>query len=258
MSIQQIISILVNSGIEQNEANIEVKMLIEHFCNYGVKDILLGKKLTEDNLKIVREKAEYRAKTKMPIQYIIGQAYFMNRLYKVNKNVLIPRDETELVVSCAIELIKKNNYNKVLDIGTGSGCIAKDTNTFVDAIDISNEALKIAKENADILKIENIEFIQSDIYENLENKKYDLIISNPPYIPKSTKLQQEVMFEPQLALYAGGDNGTEFYKKIITDASKYLNKGGSIIFEIGINQDIIVKNLLELNGFGNIQTVCFA
>ena len=99
MSIQQIVEILTNSGIEPREATIEVKMLIEHFCNYTAMDIVMGRPLDYEKLKIVEEKAKLRAKTKMPIQYIIGQAFFMGDYYKVTKDVLIPRDETELVVT---------------------------------------------------------------------------------------------------------------------------------------------------------------
>ena len=100
MSIQEIIKILTDSGIEENEANVEVKMLLEHFANYGVKDIISGNKLTTEKLELVKEKAELRAKTRQPIQHIIGYADFMGEKFIVNPSVLIPRDETEFLVRC--------------------------------------------------------------------------------------------------------------------------------------------------------------
>ena len=108
-TIQEIIKILTGAGIEQNEANIEVKLLIEHFCNYSTKDIILGKKLDSEKLEIVKEKALHRAKTREPIQYIIGFADFMGEKFIVNPSVLIPRDETEILVRKSIDIINKNN-----------------------------------------------------------------------------------------------------------------------------------------------------
>lgn len=256
MNIQEIVSILVNSGIEQNEAATEVKMLIEHFCNYGAKDIIMGKPLDYEKLKIVEEKTKLRATTKQPIQYIIGKAYFMGNYYRVTPDVLIPRDETEVVVRHAIDIINKNSYKTVLDIGTGSGCIActlaEKTNCCVSASDISEKALNIAKENAKNL-FQNIEFIQSDLFNEIENeRKFDLIISNPPYIPKGTELQKEVQFEPKTALFTSEDTGCEFYKKIIEQGKFYLNKGGSIVFELGINESDIVFGYFKENGFSDI------
>ena len=145
MSIQEIIKILTDSGIEENEANVEVKMLLEHFANYGVKDIISGNKLTTEKLELVKEKAELRAKTRQPIQHIIGYADFMGEKFIVNPSVLIPRDETEFLVRKAIEIINKNNFKMALDVGTGSGCIAcmiaKYTQCQIIGLDISSDAL---------------------------------------------------------------------------------------------------------------------
>jgi len=258
MNIQQIVEILTNSGIEPREATIEVKMLIEHFCNYTAMDIVMGRPLDYEKLKIVEEKAKLRAKTKMPIQYIIGQAFFMGDYYKVTKDVLIPRDETELVVTKAIDIINQYGLKSVLDIGSGSGCIAcslaKNGGVDVVSVDVSKNALEIAKENAKRLNLKNVEFLQSDLFENIDNAKidrFDMIISNPPYIPTGTELQKEVTFEPELALFTEGD-GTEFYKKIIENSKKYLKTNGFIIFELGINQSEIVKSYFEKCGFKNI------
>lgn len=255
MNIQEIVEILVRSGIEPNEASKEVKMLIEHFCNYTAKDIILGNPLDYDKLEIVKQKAQLRANTRKPIQYIIGQSYFMGDFYEVNEDVLIPRDETEIVVNHALKIIKNNGFKKVLDIGTGSGCIAcaisKYAKVDVCAVDISDSALKIAKKNAKKLGV-GVNFINSDLFSNI-NEKFDLIISNPPYIPKGTKVQRELGYEPQNALFTSEETGCEFYKKIIEDGvDKFLNKNGYIVFEIGINQSELVKQYFENNGFVDI------
>ena len=133
---------LTDAGIEEREAKREVKMLLEHFCNYTEKDEILGHPLTEEHLKIVAAKVESRLADRTPIQYIIGEAYFMGEFFKVTPDVLIPRPETELLVTKGIEIIKENNLKQVLDIGTGSGCIActiaKRTNSTVLGVDISS------------------------------------------------------------------------------------------------------------------------
>lgn len=256
MNIQEIVTILTNSGIEQNEANIEVKMLIEHFCNYGLKDIIMGRPLDYEKLKIVKEKALLRARTKEPIQYIIGSAYFMNNLYTVTPDVLIPRDETEIVVRHALNIIKTHKIKSILDIGSGSGCIAcsiaQNTDCDVTSCDISEKALNIAKNNAQNLNIKNIKFIHSDLFQEINNQKFDLIISNPPYIPQNTQLQKEVTFEPKLALFTKDKDGTEFYKRIIEQGKNFLNSNGYIVFELGINQSNIVKSYFEQNDFKSI------
>lgn len=124
MLITDIVKILTDSGIAENEANIEVRLLIEKFAGFNLIDIITGKKLDEGKLKIVEEKAKLRARTREPIQYIIGEADFMGEKFFVNPSVLIPRDETEILVTKAVEIINKNNFKSVLDMCTGSGCIA--------------------------------------------------------------------------------------------------------------------------------------
>ena len=260
MSIQDIEKILVSAGIEPNEAKVEVKMLIEHFCEYSAKDLIMGKKLDEKKLEIAREKAEYRARTGEPIQYIIENAYFLKHIYRVTKDVLIPRDETELVTVRAIEAVRENGYKKVLDIGTGSGCIACEIAFHSDAqvlgVDISSDALRIALENSEKLNLQNKAiFRKSDIFSGVkEGETFDLIVSNPPYIPKGTVVQKEVTFEPKIALFTDDEQGIEFYQKIISSAKKYLNQNGQIMFELGIGQSELVKELFEKYGFKDINT----
>lgn len=263
MLIQDIEKILTDSGIEPNEAKVEVRLLIEHFAGYSLVDILMGKKLTEDKLKIVEEKAKLRAKTHEPIQYIIGLADFMGAKFLVNKDVLIPRDETELLVRKAIEIIKENNFKMVLDMCTGSGCIAcmiaKLTNSQAMGVDISTEAIHTAFKNMEKFGLYNRAiFRKSDIYSKIrEDEKFDLIVSNPPYIPPKGKetIQEEVSYEPDLALYTTDEKGLAFYEKIIKDAPKFLNKGGYLMFELGIGQSTSVAQLMKKAGFENIKVL---
>ena len=260
MSIQEIANLLIDAGIEKNEANAEVKLLLEHFCNFKTIDILFGKKLDTSKLNLVREKVLERIRTGNPVQYIIGFADFMGEKFIVNKNVLIPRDETEILVTKAIEIALKTNSKKILDIGTGSGCIACSIAKAIDGnilgVDISKEALEVANQNAKRLILDKrVSFKESDLFSNLEGEKFDIIVSNPPYIPPQEKahIQKEVLKEPDLALYTKDDKGLEFYEKIIQNAPKHLNPKGYILFEIGIGQSEDVKNLLVQNGFKNIQ-----
>ena len=263
MLIPDIVKILTDSGIEQNEANIEIRLLIEHFTGFSPVDIILGKKLDEEKLKIVEEKAKYRASTKKPIQYIRGLADFMGEKFSVNPSVLIPRDETEILVRKAVEIINQNKFKQALEIGTGSGCIAcmvaKLTSCQIIGTDISTEAIHTAFSNMEKMELFNkATFRKSDIYSKIRpEENFDIIISNPPYIPPQLKktIQTEVTFEPDSALYTKDEKGLEFYEKIIKDAPKFLNPKGFILFELGLGQSSDVAQLLDNHGFKNIQVV---
>lgn len=261
MTIQEILKILTDSGIEPNEANVEVKMLLEHFANYGAKDIIMGNKLTDDKLKIVKEKAQLRAKTRQPIQHIIGYADFMGEKFLVNSSVLIPRDETEILVRKAIETINENGFKMALDVGTGSGCIAcmvaKHTDCQIIGLDVSTDALNVALDNASRLNLFNKAiFRKSDVFSNVKPREsFDIIISNPPYIPAGTLLQKEVMFDPKLALFASDKDGLEFYKKISKNAPKILNTGGYLLFELGVGQSQAVKDIMAQAGFKDFEII---
>lgn len=262
-TIQEIVSILTDAGIEPNEANIEVKLLIEHFCGYGVKDIIMGKKLDSAKLEIVKEKALRRAQTREPIQHIIGFADFMGEKFIVNPSVLIPRDETEILVRKAVEIINKNNLKTALDVGTGSGCIAcmvaKHTDCQIIGLDISTDALNTALDNASRLNLFNKAiFRKSDIFSNVkQGEKFDIIISNPPYIPLKEKaeIQKEVRFDPELALYTNDEEGLDFYREITSSAPDVLNAEGYILFELGTGQSEKVTCILKENGFTNIEII---
>ena len=184
----------------------------------------LEKYLPENKLKEGIE----RLQNGEPVQYIVGNVNFYGNEIKVNKNVLIPRFETEELVEYTISYIKKMFKEKIniIDLGTGSGCIAitlkKKINSNVSAIDISKEALEVAKENAKKNKVE-IDFIQNDMLDNISNK-FDVIISNPPYISKNEEIQDIVRKnEPSLALYADNE-GLYYYEKIIKQSKKNLKE----------------------------------
>ena len=184
-----------------------------------------------------------------PIQYIIGKQEFMGIEFIVNKNVLIPQPDTEILVEKSIEIAKTYEKPKILDLCTGSGAIAVSMGkifpqAIIYASDISKEALLIAKTND---KSNKIKFIQSDMFENIE-EKFDIIVSNPPYIKTEEikKLSKEVQNEPNIAL-DGGKDGLQFYKEIIEQAYNYLNKNGYICLEIGEDQKEGVTKLIENN-----------
>lgn len=259
MNIQQLTRIMTESGIDYNEAKCEIKMLCEHFCNYTETDKIRGKSLTVEELSLLESKIRQRVEQRIPIQHIIGKAWFMGEYYTVNSNVLIPRDETEILVRKAIEVIKRDNLKTVLDIGTGSGCIActiaKRTDATVLGTDISSEALRTALDNVTALGINNkAVFRKSDLFSKIhDDETFDLIISNPPYIQYGTDLEEEVLHEPHIALFAK-DNGLEFYIKIIEHAPKHLNKGGYLMFELGAGEAGSVRNLM-IKSFKDIEII---
>ena len=196
-----------------------------------------------------------KRKKAYPLQYAIGEWEFYNLRLKVDERALIPRFETEIIVDYIIKSAMKKD--RILDIGTGTGAIALSlgkniVNSLVTGSDIEGKALSLARENKEITNISNVEFIKSDLFENIDGK-FDLIISNPPYINKEDydKLEKELYFEPKSALY-GGEDGLLFYKKIIKKAPDYLNDQGHLIFEIGYDQKEILNKLLKGQGFKSI------
>jgi release factor glutamine methyltransferase len=186
-----------------------------------------------------------------PIQYILGKTEFMGLEFKVEKNVFIPRMETELLVETAIHQL---SVKKILDIGTGSGCIAVSLAKFlpnieIDALDISYAAIKVARENARLNNVDDkINFIQSDLFDTyyLRAGTYGLIVSNPPYVPAEdiNNLSIEVRSEPKISLN-GGTDGLDFYRRLISGSAKFLKKGGLLILEIGFKQRKAIENLFQ-------------
>lgn len=215
-----------------------------------------------EQVKIMKEKIEYLKKylqdkdidtaikeleNGIPVQYIVGTVDFYGNTINVNKNVLIPRFETELLVDKTIKYIKTNfkHHVDILDIATGSGCIAitlkKEIDSTVDASDISESALKVAQENALNNKVD-INFINSDMLTNI-TKKYDIIISNPPYLTKEDDIMDIVKNnEPEIALYAK-DNGLYYYDVILKNIKNNLKDKYLIAFEIGYTQGEAIKNI---------------
>ena len=240
--------------IDRNETFI----ILEHILGKPKIKILtdLDYELTELEERKVREIIERRI-SKEPLQYITNEQFFFGNKFYVNENVLIPRADTEILVEEVLKLSKDSD--KILDLCTGSGCIAislKKANLKLDitASDISEKALIVAMINAKINNVK-INFIKSDLFNEI-TQKFDIIVSNPPYIETSVinNLQDEVKKEPILAL-DGGEDGLDFYKKIISEAKERLNKKGLIALEIGYNQAEKVKELLLSSEFDDIQVI---
>ncbi|MGL4790615.1 MAG: peptide chain release factor N(5)-glutamine methyltransferase [Anaerotignaceae bacterium] len=217
--------------------------------------------LSEEELNNFEEMIKKRIKP-IPSQYILGECEFMDFMFKVNENVLIPRGDTEILVETILDYAKEYNLKRVLEIGTGSGCIPISLIKYgIDTavtVDISLKALEVAKENAEINGVYNkIEFVNSNLFTNVKNEEFDAIVSNPPYIATEviSGLQKEVKDqEPMLALDGGAD-GLDFYRKIIPEGKKYLKENGWMFFEIGYDQGRSLVNLFEENGFTNAKII---
>lgn len=212
------------------------------------KDYELLKDKYKDNLEEIINKVN----NGYPVQYLIGNVEFINTIINVDERVLIPRFETERLVDMTISYLK-NQYDrkiKILDLGTGSGCIAialkKNIDCDVTAIDISPEALDLAKENAKLNNVE-VNFKLGDMLEDLDDD-YDVIISNPPYIPNNGYVQDTVLkYEPHLALFAQ-DNGLYYIKEIIKKHLDHINHHGMLFMEFGDNQKDSIMEYLEDSG----------
>jgi release factor glutamine methyltransferase len=251
------IDLLTGKNIENPKLDSEY--IISHVLGMSRLELNLHQKdeVAENDLSLIQSMISRRGKNE-PLQYILGETNFYGLTLKVNEHVLIPRPETELLVE---KIVKENpEVDEILEIGTGSGAIAivlaaNIKNAKIKAVDISNEALQIARENAAKNKV-NIHFCFSDVFENVTGK-YDLIVSNPPYISNKEYqyLSREIRkYEPSIALLAD-DNGLAFYKKILCSAKDYLTKKGKIYFEIGYNLSESIKKVAKENGFRNIETV---
>lgn len=207
-----------------------------------------------------------RRKEGYPIQYIINEKEFMGLDFYVEEGVLIPRPDTEILVEYVLDYIDKV-YGKekidLLDIGIGSGAIGisiayykKNANVY--GVDISDSALRVSNINKERFNLNNVTLIKSDLFENIDkNRKFHIIASNPPYISRRDMeiLQEEVKnYEPKIAL-EGGLDGLDFYRRIIPESKCYLYQGGLLILEIGYDQNIQVRNMMEREGFINIKTL---
>ena len=251
------------NGFSFEEAMTEVDFAADVMFNFTSKDFLLGKTLEDWQLEKLKKIIEQRITTRRPIQQILGHAYFYNRKFFVNEHTLIPRPETELLVSEVLNLSKQFKEPKILDIGTGTGCIPitlclENEHIKADSVDISEDAIEVARKNALFHNVHaNTNFIKSDLYQNI-TEQYNIIVSNPPYIPLKDKdsLQYEVKnFDPPTALFAKDDLGIDFYDRIIEDIHSYLLPDGYLCFELGINQCNEIEILLKQAKMRNIKVI---
>jgi release factor glutamine methyltransferase len=236
----------------------EAELLFSEILNCDRMSLYLNKEYILDKDKsVLISSALKRRISAEPIQYILGKTEFMGLEFRVNPDVLIPRPETEILVETAIKYVRRlpgcqaSSLN-ILEVGTGSGCIAISLAKFilnaeVTAVDISAEALMVAAENARLNRVK-INFIQSDLFNScgLQPRTCDLIVSNPPYVrtEEIKHLQPEIGYEPAIAL-DGGEDGLDFYGRIISGSAPYLKKGGFLIMEIGIGQKGALENIFQ-------------
>ena len=254
--------ILKNNNI--TEPNIKARLIMQYVLNKPREYLLVYDKET---LMLRQEVNYFKAIKKLcqgiPIQHITHRQEFMKMTFYVDENVLIPRQDTETLVEEVIKISKKIGAKKILDLCTGSGAIAVSLAKYIEksqitAVDISKKALNVAKLNAKNNEVENkITFVESDLFNNIKKEKYDIIVSNPPYIKKEVlkSLDKEVQKEPKLAL-DGGYDGLDFYRKIINKAEEYLKFNGYLCFEIGYDQKEDVEDLLKNEEkYTNIQCI---
>ena len=228
----------------------QVMMLLGSILGYDSLELLLHLDEVVDDIKINDFNEKIALLKKKPIQYVIGNVNFFGNTFKVNENVLIPRFETEELVENTINLIKKyfDKPVRIIDLGTGSGCIGITLKknlpeSDVTLLDISNDALIVAKENAKLNNV-SVNFILSDMWDNV-NDKYDVIISNPPYIKTNEQIEDIVYNnEPHLALY-GGDDGMDLYRKIRNNLENHVNDKFILAMEIGYDEKDNVMKLFD-------------
>lgn len=238
--------------ILENNIDNEQKLALEQVLNLSKPELTVNKERELTKREYKKYKKINKRLKKEPIQYILKKAYFYNNEFYVNKHVLIPRPETEVLVEKTNNLINKHFKNKkinILDIGTGSGVIAitlkqLNKNTNVTATDIKTKCIQIARRNSKSLNT-NVEFIKTNLYKGIE-KKFEVIISNPPYIDEnSTTVEEKVRNnEPKIALFAK-DEGLSYYREILKNIDKILRKRYIIAFEIGENQGKKIEKIAK-------------
>ena len=252
---------LKEKSIENSK--IEIELFLQHLLKCKRIDLYLQFEtiVKPESLAILRKWITRRINNE-PIQYILGSSEFYGRSFIVNKNVLIPRPETEILIDISIEELKNVNSPLILDVGTGSGCIAitialEIPSSTIIAIDIDERAISVAKNNIEKHGVKNIEFVVTDIFHEKINKKVDMLISNPPYISKEevSGLMRDVKdYEPLIALTDNND-GLMFYRKIAEIMPSILKENGKAIMEVGIkDHPDRVEEIFRERGFGEIKT----
>lgn len=243
---------------ENPDAKVDVRILLEEILGLKSLNLSANRAVSETELSRL-EAALSRRIAGEPLQYILGKAWWMGLCLRVDRRVLIPRQDTETLAELALQFLRPIPSPRVLDLCTGSGaiglCIAHDrSDARVTLADISSEALEVARENARLLGTQ-VETMQGDLFAPLAGREFDLIACNPPYIPTGEigGLQAEVQKEPRLALDGGAD-GLDFYRRIAEEAPRYLAGGGYLLLEVGIGQAEAVVALVggeavrDLNG----------
>jgi len=261
---------LINWGVKYfqdrsfENPRLEIEIFLQHIFGYKKIDLYINfeEEVTPKNLKRLREFIKRRVENE-PIQYITGVSNFYGRDFNVNKNVLIPRPETEILVNVSIDYLSSKKAPYIIDVGTGSGCIAitlakELPSSKVIAIDYSQQALNIAKENAELVGVKNIEFLKLDFLSENLNYVADAVVSNPPYIAQEDiqSLMIDVKeFEPHRALTDNAD-GLEFYRILANKLDVILKKKGVLIIEVGRgNHPVEVKKLFEELGYNDIEMI---
>ena len=244
---------------EIGEAQLDARLLLEEVCGTDHNTLLChgDREVSEAEEEKYRRALEQRA-VHVPLQHLLGYQDFMGLRFQVNEYVLIPRQDTEILVEEAMRYL--HDGMRILDLCTGSGCILLSLLHYSNdcegvGVDISQEALQVAAQNAEALGIK-ADFLKSDLYEKVTGK-FDLLVSNPPYIERKVipTLMEEVReYDPYIAL-DGGEDGLDFYRRIIGGAQDYLKRGGQILMEIGSGQAKAVSELLREAGFKEID-VC--
>lgn len=244
--------------------SIDAEVLLMYVLNFTKVQLFINNDISINDLQLKEYNNLLQNRIlNIPVQYLIGHCEFMSLDFNVNKYTLIPRPDTEILVQEVIKSIEKNDFNNILEIGTGSGAISISiahycTNTLITATDISEKALDKAKENSILNDVsDRINFLNSDIYSNIPLKLYDAIVSNPPYIKTNDikALSPQVRdYEPFSAL-DGGDDGLKFYREITSNSKKYLKKNGMLFFEIGYNQAEALKEIFDKNNFKGVHVV---
>ena len=252
----------LNSGPHPDRARADAELLLLHILGKDKAWLIthLDEELAANKAVLYTELLERRGHGE-PIQYITGETEFYGMPFRVTRDVLIPRPETEHLVEKVIELAAQSSMPRIVDVGTGSGCIAAALarhlpNARITAIDISASALSLAEKNAQRNGVV-VRFLQGDLLAPVAGERFDFIVSNPPYVPNADRAQLSVEvrdYEPALALFAG-DDGLEIYRSLIPAAFDALNPGGFLVLEIGYGQSPAIAELLNRSGFEQIEFI---